>query len=181
MFGSSDKEAYSSPVTSSAEIIGIVFGVIGLLLVTGFTLFCVKKRTLWPSLYKTRSTSTKQLDLPPTPSELIVAKREVNGSCGEASHNTQYARVVRKPPEVGEWALYEICTMYSPREKSPYPPHGRSLEIPRERGILKANIFEATYEGKLEFPGGKGGGGRGCKTKTFHGGGVWIFSGMVQY
>ena len=61
--------------------------------------------------------------------------------------------------------------------KNPYPPHGRTLEIPRGRGVLKAKFLEAMYENKLEFPGGEG----GCKTKTFRGGGgVWIFSGTVQ-
>ena len=40
---------------------------------------------------------------------------------------------------------------------NPYPPHGRSLEIPRGRGVLKVKILEAMYEAKLEFPGGTGG------------------------
>ena len=53
-----------------------------------------------------------------------------------------------------------------------YPPHGRSLEIPRGRGVLKSKFLEATYENKLEFP-GKGGG--GAKQETFHGGSVDIF------
>ena len=44
---------------------------------------------------------------------------------------------------------------------NPYPPHGRSSEIPRGRGILKVKILEATYEAKPEFRGGI----RGCKTK----------------
>ena len=43
--------------------------------------------------------------------------------------------------------------------KNPYPPHGRSSEIPRGRGVLKVKISEAKYEVKLEFPGGIGGGG----------------------
>ena len=38
--------------------------------------------------------------------------------------------------------------------KKPYPPHGRSSEIPMGRGVLKVKIFEAKYEAKLEFPGG---------------------------
>ena len=42
-------------------------------------------------------------------------------------------------------------------EKNPYPPHGRSLEI----------------------PGWRGDGVRNAKQVTFHGG-VWIFSGMVH-
>ena len=35
-------------------------------------------------------------------------------------------------------------------------PHGRSLEIPRGREILKAKLLEEKYEAKLEFPGGWG-------------------------
>ena len=35
----------------------------------------------------------------------------------------------------------------------PYYPHGRSLEIPRGRGDLKAKLLEGQYEAKLEFPG----------------------------
>ena len=50
----------------------------------------------------------------------------------------------------------KFTTMCSSR-KNPYPPHGRSLEIPRGRGVLKAKILEAKYEAKLEFPGGTGG------------------------
>ena len=37
-------------------------------------------------------------------------------------------------------------------EKNPYPPNGRSLEIPRGWGILKVKILEAKAEAKLEFP-----------------------------
>ena len=51
------------------------------------------------------------------------------------------------------------------KNRYPRPLHGRSLEIPRERGVLRAKIVEALYEDKPEFPGGRG----GCKTKTFHG------------
>jgi len=43
--------------------------------------------------------------------------------------------------------------------KNPYPPHGRSLEIPKGKGVLKAKILEAKCEAKLEFLGG------GCKTE----------------
>ena len=46
---------------------------------------------------------------------------------------------------------------------NPYPPHGRSSEIPRGSGVLKVKILEAKYEAKLEFPGGGDG---GCKTKN---------------
>ena len=43
----------------------------------------------------------------------------------------------------------------------PYSPHGRSLEILRGRGILKAKLLEEKYENKLEFPAGT----RGYKTQ----------------
>ena len=44
--------------------------------------------------------------------------------------------------------------------KNPYPPHGRSLEIPRGRGVLKAKYLEEKYGNKLQFPRGGGGGGK---------------------
>ena len=40
--------------------------------------------------------------------------------------------------------------------------------------VLKARFLEETYENKLEFPKGRGGGG-GAKQKTFHGGSMGIF------
>ena len=55
--------------------------------------------------------------------------------------------------------------------KYPYSPYGRSLEIPRGRGVLKTKLLEGKYETKLEFPGGCG----GAKQKTFHGGGSMDF------
>ena len=59
--------------------------------------------------------------------------------------------------------------------KNPYPPHGRSLVIPRGRGVLKVKILEAKYEAKLEFPGGWG-----VQIKKPSVGGVWIFSRTAQ-
>ena len=56
-----------------------------------------------------------------------------------------------------------VPVLCSSRNKT-YPPHGRSLEILRER-VLKAKVLEAKYEAKLEFLGGGGWGGVGCKTK----------------
>ena len=43
--------------------------------------------------------------------------------------------------------------------KNPYPPHGRSLEIPKGRGVLKAKFLEEMYENRMGFPGGRGEGG----------------------
>ena len=39
-------------------------------------------------------------------------------------------------------------------KKTPYPPHGRLLEIPGGRGVLEVKILEAKYEAKLGFRGG---------------------------
>ena len=59
--------------------------------------------------------------------------------------------------------------------KNPYPPHGRSMEIPRRRGggVLKAKFLEEMYENKLEFPGRRGGGVQ--NQKTLRGGSMDIF------
>ena len=38
----------------------------------------------------------------------------------------------------------------------PYLPCGRSLEIPRGRGVLRAKFLEEMYDNKLEFPWGRG-------------------------
>ena len=51
-----------------------------------------------------------------------------------------------------------------PKKKKPYPLHGRSLEIPRGRGVLKVKILEAKYEASWNFL-GEGGG--DTKQKTF--------------
>jgi len=62
----------------------------------------------------------------------------------------------------------------------PYYPHGRSLEIPRGRGDLKAKLLEGQYEAKLEFPGGCG----SAKQKTFREGSMdifWNYTLLVQH
>ena len=61
------------------------------------------------------------------------------------------------------WLAIIMCSS----RKSPYPPHGRSLEISKGRGGLKVKILEAKYEAKLEFPRGSG---RGAKQKPPIGG-----------
>ena len=66
-------------------------------------------------------------------------------------------------------ASYAVTLLCSSR-KNPYPHHGRSLKIPRGRGVFEAKFLEAMYENKLEFPGGDL-----CKTKTFHGRSMDIF------
>ena len=59
----------------------------------------------------------------------------------------------------------------------PYPPHGRSTEISRGRGVLKVKLLEAEYEANLAFPGGMG----GAKQKPSVGE-VWKFSGtLIEY
>ena len=42
--------------------------------------------------------------------------------------------------------------------RNPYPPYGRSLELPWGRGVLQVKILEAKYKAKMEFGGGGGGG-----------------------
>ena len=44
-----------------------------------------------------------------------------------------------------------IIILYSSRQ-NPYPPHGRSSEIPRGRRVLQAKLLEAKFETKVEFP-----------------------------
>ena len=66
-------------------------------------------------------------------------------------------------------SLMEMCS--SRNHPYMYPPHGRSLEIPREAGVIKGKFLEEMYENTLEFPGG----GRGCKTKKPSVGEVGIF------
>jgi len=56
-----------------------------------------------------------------------------------------------------------MCTCSS--RKTPYPPHGRQSEIPREKWVLKPKILEAKYEAKLEFLGGRGERRKTCTTK----------------
>ena len=67
--------------------------------------------------------------------------------------------------------LSKLCSS----RKNPYALLGRSLEIPRGRGIFKVKILEAGYEAKLEFPGGGG-----VQNKKPSMGRAWIFSGTVQ-
>ena len=52
------------------------------------------------------------------------------------------------------------------------------MEIPRGRGVSKAQVFERKYETKMEFPEGLGGGVQIEKPSV---GGVWIFSGTTRY
>ena len=59
-------------------------------------------------------------------------------------------------------------------------PIGGHWKFLWERGVLKANILEAKYEAKLEFPWGGGGGWGRMQNKTPSVGGVWIFSGTPQ-
>ena len=69
-----------------------------------------------------------------------------------------------------------VCDlMLCSSRKNPYPPQGRSSEIPRGRGVLKVKILKAKYEAKLEFHGGTG-----VQTKKPSVGGVWIFSGTAH-
>ena len=40
--------------------------------------------------------------------------------------------------------------------RNPYPPYGRSLELPWGRGVLQVKILEAKYKAKMELGGGGG-------------------------
>ena len=61
------------------------------------------------------------------------------------------------------------------------PPHRRSFEIPRGRGVLKAKLLQEKYEAKLEFPGGERGIKQHHKKKKPSMEGVWIFSGTLYH
>ena len=58
--------------------------------------------------------------------------------------------------------------------KYPYPPQGRLSEIPRGRGVSKAQFFKGKYGTKMEFPKGVE-----VQAKKPSVGGVWIFSGTT--
>ena len=53
-------------------------------------------------------------------------------------------------------------------EKNPHPPHGRSSEIPRGRGVLNMKL-NWSFLRVL-----------GVENKNLLGGGVWMFSGTAQ-
>ena len=55
-------------------------------------------------------------------------------------------------------------------------PNERLTEIPRGRGVSKAQFFERKYDTKMEVLEGWG-----FQTKRPFVGGVWIFSGTTQY
>ena len=55
--------------------------------------------------------------------------------------------------------------------KNPYPPHEGHWKFLGRKGVLKANILEAKFKAKLEFPGGRG----VQNKKTFRGGSMDIF------
>ena len=79
---------------------------------------------------------------------------------------------------VGYWTIYVVILCSSRKtKKKTYPPHGRSLEIPKGREDLRARILEAVYEDKLEFPGRR----RVAKQKTFCGGSIDIFWNCTLY
>jgi len=71
-----------------------------------------------------------------------------------------------------EWVGF-ICTVDI---LIPYPPHGRSMEIPRGRGFQKPNVLKESMA--LKWKGKEGGfKGWGVQAKKPSVGGVWIFSG----
>ena len=58
------------------------------------------------------------------------------------------------PPQKPTFPNSNIIVQF--QKKNPYPPLGKSSEIPSGRGILKVKILEAKYEAKLKFPGDGG-------------------------
>ena len=60
--------------------------------------------------------------------------------------------------------------------KYPCPHQGRLTNIPKRRGVPKAQFFERKYDAKMEFL--EGGGGQFKKPSV---GGVWIFSGTTHF
>jgi len=63
--------------------------------------------------------------------------------------------------------VLEMCSS----RKNPYPPHGRSLEIPGGGSLESQNFRSKVKAAKLEFLRGR----EGAKQKTFHGGSMDIF------
>ena len=49
-----------------------------------------------------------------------------------------------------QYSSSAVLQLLRSSRKSRYPPHGRSLEIPRGKEVLKAKILQAKYEAKLE-------------------------------
>jgi len=45
-----------------------------------------------------------------------------------------------------------MCLKLCSSRKYPYPPHGRLMEIPRGRGVSKAQFFNVKYGSEMEFP-----------------------------
>ena len=66
-------------------------------------------------------------------------------------------------------------------QKNPYSPQGQLTEIPRGKGVSKAQFYKGKYYAKLEFPEGWVGGGGGGEVQTLNPslGGVWLFSGTT--
>ena len=64
--------------------------------------------------------------------------------------------------------------------KYPYPHHGRSMELPRGRGVESANVVKEKYGAKLEFT--EGWWGANQKDLPLGGGDFlyWIFSGTTH-
>ena len=74
--------------------------------------------------------------------------------------------------------MENTCTLYVVPDKIHTHPMEGHWKFPGGGGVLKAKFLETVYENKLEFPGGRGGGG-GAKQKPSVRG-VRIFSGTAQ-
>ena len=94
----------------------------------------------------------------------------MEGGGGEGGVGKERIRPKNLPFEgYGYFLEQHNITLCSSR-KYPYPPHGRSLEIPRGWGVSKAKMFEGKYGALLEFPEGWG----DSNQKAFRGRGMDI-------
>ena len=67
--------------------------------------------------------------------------------------------------------VWSICEPLCGSRKYPYSPHGRLLEIPRGKGVIKAKLLEEKYVAKLVFSCGV----RRCKIRNPCAGSMNIF------
>ena len=121
------------------------------------------------SIFEVKGGKLCRLDPKEDVDELLTAKHD-NGRCNSLSIMAMF--VVDKKIF---FLLFEYSSHCEAPEKNLYPPHGRSSEIPRGRGVLMAKILEVKYEAKLEFPSRMG-----SAQQKPSAGGVWIFYGISQ-
>ena len=122
-----EQQASSDSHNTSGVIIGIVFGVIGAVLIILLASFCTARKWQWPSSYKTRKTNSNQHDRESSPNEMTTLCSDLNGLCGD-TNNVQYSQVVKRPPEKGE------CVFFNPLSPKS-AKHQNSRKIPNFRFV----------------------------------------------